>query len=84
MTWQQTINIQEGHHKFIKEEHERHILENRVLCMYIGNMMGKNPEPFAKIYPISSDNQTSQNQTKNVLSIEQFYKVLTATLKANE
>ena len=46
--------------------------------MYIGNMMGKNPEPFAKIYPISSDNQIDKKTTKNALSIEQFHKVLTA------
>lgn len=84
MTWAQTLNIQEGHHKFIKEQHERHILENRVLCMYISNMMGKNPEPFAKIYPISSDNETTNKPTKNVLSIEQFYKVLTALVSKNE
>ena len=84
MTWSQTVNIQDGHHKFIKEEHERRIIENRVLCSYFSNMMSKDPKPFEKIYPISTDNLPEKKKTKNVLSIEQFHRILTEAFKNNE
>jgi len=78
MTWSQTINIQEGYLNSVKEEHERRIIEARVLSVMISNLFAKDSErkTHEQIYPISIDSIGKKKQKQNALSIESFFKLL--------
>ena len=80
MTWNQTLNIYGGYLKAIKEEHERHIVEARVHASLIGNLFASeaNKKTASQIYPISLDNVEKVEKKQNTLSIEQFFKILSA------
>ena len=83
MTWNQTLNIYGGYLKAIKEEHERHIVEARVHASLIGNLFASeaNKKTASQIYPISLDNVEKVEKVEkkqNTLSIEQFFKILSA------
>ncbi|MCR9066266.1 MAG: hypothetical protein NXI00_20005 [Cytophagales bacterium] len=83
MTWRQVLNIQHGRGKAIRNEHERRVLEARVLTEYIANKIGGGKASYDDIYKVS-DGTKKPKVEKNLLSIEAFHKLLVSAFESEK
>lgn len=85
MTWRQAQNISSGYRKKVGYEYERNVSVMRHLYSVIANLFNKNPKTPQEYFPLEMDNQkVIPKKKKNILSLQEFGKILSLKVKANE
>lgn len=81
MTPVDAIHVAEGVVKKSYDDFDLEITSNRVLTLYIANMMGKNPRDFSEIYALSSERKGKESKRKFALPVKYIYEILKSRVK---